>query len=82
MDTPESGKRVMHRGRVLHERRDEEAEALGEVPARTISAEELQQKIAIAAYFRAEGRNFEPGRELEDWLAAEAQIDDMRSAEA
>jgi hypothetical protein len=31
--------------------------------------------IAIAAYFKAESRCFEPGRELDDWLAAEAEFD-------
>ena len=30
--------------------------------------------IARAAYFRAERRGFAPGRELEDWLAAEAEL--------
>lgn len=30
--------------------------------------------IAVAAYYRAERRGFEPGHELEDWLAAEAEI--------
>jgi len=31
--------------------------------------------IAKAAYFRAERRKFEPGHELEDWLAAELEVD-------
>jgi len=31
--------------------------------------------IAKAAYMRAQRRNFEPGHELEDWLAAEAEFD-------
>jgi hypothetical protein len=31
--------------------------------------------IAKAAYFRAERRNFEPGHEVEDWLAAEAEVE-------
>jgi hypothetical protein len=35
--------------------------------------------IAEAAYFRAQRRDFEPGHELEDWLAAEAQIDQLLS---
>jgi hypothetical protein len=30
--------------------------------------------IATAAYFRAHQRGFEPGHELEDWLAAETEI--------
>jgi hypothetical protein len=31
--------------------------------------------IVKAAYFRAERRGFAPGRELEDWLDAEAELD-------
>jgi hypothetical protein len=31
--------------------------------------------IARAAYFRAMSRGFEPGDELGDWLAAEAEVD-------
>ena len=33
------------------------------------------EQIAQAAYFRAERRGFEPGHELEDWLAAESEVD-------
>lgn len=33
-----------------------------------------QIEVALAAYFIAEKRGFEPGHELDDWLAAEAQI--------
>ena len=31
--------------------------------------------IAQAAYFRAMRRGFAPGHEVEDWLAAEAEVD-------
>jgi len=31
--------------------------------------------IAEIAYYRAQSRGFEPGHEVEDWLAAEAEID-------
>lgn len=31
--------------------------------------------IAREAYYRAEARGFTPGAELDDWLAAEAQVD-------
>jgi hypothetical protein len=37
-----------------------------------------EQQIAEAAYFRAEQRNFEAGRALDDWLAAEVEIDSLR----
>ena len=30
-------------------------------------------RIAIAAYYKAEARGFEPGHDVEDWLAAEAE---------
>jgi hypothetical protein len=33
------------------------------------------ERISRAAYRRAEQRNFAPGRELDDWLAAEREID-------
>jgi hypothetical protein len=33
--------------------------------------------ICEAAYFRAEKRSFAPGHELEDWLAAEREVDAM-----
>lgn len=31
--------------------------------------------VAEAAYYRSESRGFEPGHEVEDWLAAELEID-------
>lgn len=47
----------------------------------SISEDERQQMIADNAYYRAERRNFEPGYELIDWLAAEADIDRRFSKE-
>lgn len=40
------------------------------------SLTDAQQRslVAIAAYYLAEHRHFEPGHELEDWVAAERQI--------
>ena len=40
-----------------------------------------EQRIAAAAYRRAQERDFEPGFELDDWLSAEREIDDEISAE-
>ncbi|HTW75271.1 MAG TPA: DUF2934 domain-containing protein [Steroidobacteraceae bacterium] len=37
--------------------------------------EHRRQIIAQAAYFRSQRRGFTPGHELEDWLAAEAEVD-------
>jgi len=45
----------------------------------TLSAEERYRMIAEAAYFRAEARGFQGGDPLEDWLAAEAEIDRAHS---
>ncbi|MDL1861246.1 DUF2934 domain-containing protein [Betaproteobacteria bacterium PRO7] len=39
------------------------------------SPEQRRSMIAQAAYFRAEQRGFASGAELQDWLAAEAEID-------
>lgn len=36
--------------------------------------ESMRQRIAEAAYYHAEQRGFAPGHELDDWLAAEAEI--------
>jgi hypothetical protein len=40
-----------------------------------VTPEERARMIAEAAYYLAERRGFAPGHELEDWLAAEAEID-------
>lgn len=36
---------------------------------------ERHRMISEAAYFRAERRGFAPGSDVDDWLAAEADID-------
>jgi Protein of unknown function (DUF2934) len=41
---------------------------------------ERHQMIADLAYRRAQGRGFNPGNELADWLAAEREIDFELSA--
>jgi hypothetical protein len=38
------------------------------------SAGEIRQLIEQAAYYKAEQRGFAPGHELEDWIAAEAEV--------
>jgi hypothetical protein len=37
--------------------------------------EDRYASIAKAAYFRAEHRGFQAGHEIEDWLAAEEEVD-------
>lgn len=44
-------------------------------PMPAVSAEERDRMIAERAYFLAADRGFAPGAELEDWLAAEREID-------
>jgi hypothetical protein len=39
-----------------------------------LTNEQCRGLIAVAAYYLAESRNFEPGHETEDWLAAELQV--------
>ena len=43
----------------------------------SITRSDRQAMIATAAYYRAEKRHFSPGSELEDWIAAEAEIDTL-----
>jgi hypothetical protein len=50
-------------------KQDAAASSQAEVPD-----EQTRQQIALLAYYRAEQRGFSPGYELEDWLAAEAQV--------
>jgi hypothetical protein len=40
-----------------------------------VSNDDKYRLIAEAAYFRSEKRSFAPGYELEDWLAAEAELE-------
>lgn len=42
--------------------------------AQIAAREPERDRIATAAYFRAMQRGFQPGHELDDWLAAEAEI--------
>ncbi len=39
-----------------------------------------EERIAISAYWRAAQRQFAPGGELDDWLAAEREVDSEHSA--
>jgi hypothetical protein len=55
----------------------------GETGASTgiaVSADARRAMIAQAAYLRAERRGFTSGYEVEDWLAAEAEVDALLRA--
>jgi hypothetical protein len=45
------------------------------VAADLLSPEERHFRISLAAYRRAEVREFAPGGSLEDWLLAEREVD-------
>jgi hypothetical protein len=45
-------------------------------PPTLVSESERQAMIEMESYLRAERRNFEPGHELEDWAAAEADVNE------
>lgn len=69
--TPAAKKRAPRKTAIA---RAVEAAAPATAPAFT-GPEQRAALIAEAAYFRAEKRGFAPGRETEDWLAAEAEVD-------
>jgi hypothetical protein len=48
--------------------------------AARVTPEVRRAMIAERAYLRAEKRGFTPGRETEDWLAAEVEIDSLLRA--
>lgn len=49
---------------------------ISEQPDRAYAAgDDRWQRTAVAAFFMAEARGFAPGHELDDWLAAERQIE-------
>ena len=49
----------------------------GDYEAADITPEERHRMVAEAAYYRAEQHGFNPDRHMEDWLAAEAEVDNM-----
>jgi hypothetical protein len=60
---------------------DAPATAQPQVAAVEISADARRAMIAEAAYLRAEARGFAPGYELDDWIAAESEVDSLLEAE-
>jgi hypothetical protein len=59
------------------------ATAQTDLPPERSESSELPQRhalIAEAAFFIAQERGFAPGHELDDWLAAEREVDQRLSA--
>lgn len=83
-DGKNDGKKVPTRSRKTSEStvapmRTERTKPAGTQPppsAESISNEERYRMISDRAYALAEARGFEPGHELEDWLAAERTVDE------
>lgn len=46
-------------------------------PRLEISAEERWRMIAVTAYHKAEKRGFASGKEMDDWLSAEREVDEL-----
>lgn len=71
-------KRQAHRVRPAHAAQSSDVQpgpAAARAANQAASDEQRHAMIAEAALLRAEKRGFAPGAELEDWLAAEAEID-------
>ena len=49
----------------------------GDNESANILPEERNRLIAEAAYYRAEQHGFDPEHQVEDWLAAEEEVDSM-----
>jgi hypothetical protein len=47
----------------------------GAAKQRSLDPQSRQEQVRMAAYFRAQNRGFARDHELDDWLAAEAEVD-------
>lgn len=67
MSAVQSSRLVVHREREMTDELEEETnEAWAESERAAPTARQREQMIAVAAYYRAQKRNFEPGHGLED----------------
>jgi DUF2934 family protein len=71
VDSPE---KVVGEAEAASQTAKPEAPASVQTGASVRSADELHEFVAVAAYYFAQARNFEPGHEMDDWLKAEAQF--------
>ncbi len=56
------------------EKKQTKAKPVSRKTEKTLDGQDVNNRVAMCAYFKAESRGFEPGHELEDWLAAEAEV--------
>jgi hypothetical protein len=64
---------VVGNGIIAQAEHDKDVRQLVAADAKDRTADH-RAKISLAAYFIAEKRGFEPGHELDDWLAAETEL--------
>ena len=53
-----------------------------QMPYAPVPLAERKQRIAELAYQRAQARGFAPGQEMDDWLAAELEVDSLLAGQA
>ena len=82
--SPSHGESCPGRGRDLLTVRNDPSRNIAHPPAAVsawgsplIPASLRHDMIRDAAYFRAQARGFVPGNELEDWLAAERDVEEL-----
>jgi len=51
----------------------EKLSVIGKKSKSELNEEDRNVRVAVSAYYKAQAREFEPGYELTDWLAAEAE---------
>jgi Protein of unknown function (DUF2934) len=64
-------------GKAISRAMPETVGTVAPTPTQASPSPPRQLQIATAAYFRAAERDFAPGQELADWLAAEREIDGL-----
>lgn len=57
----------------MKNKEDKTTKSTEAMPDVAVCCPDRDARIAELAYYRAENRGFEPGHELEDWLAAEQE---------
>jgi hypothetical protein len=68
------------RGTLRHPASDRDAEQNAVDRDEATNERAMHHRIAVAAYFLAEHRNFAPGHEMEDWLSAERELHNYAEA--
>ncbi|MCP3662928.1 MAG: DUF2934 domain-containing protein [Gammaproteobacteria bacterium] len=79
---PKAGKKRVSKKKVARKKaavkKRTAAKKLSQKPQ--VSHRERYEMIATMAYYRAEARNFTPGKEQQDWLECEQIVDSMLHA--